>query len=336
MDRERTIEVFSLLGEKLSGFGQDAESAGTIRKACEDNPWFTPESISYSMEAIRREMLSYDKLKEWSDSYSFAGSPKKIGVIMAGNIPLVGFFDMMCVLVSGHSCYIKPSSKDKALTEFIRSTLKEIDPGISLHHYKSQEIDAVIATGSNNTNRYFRSTFGDTPSVLRGNRYSAGILTGRETDSELDGLANDIFMYSGLGCRNVCRLFLPNGYDIDRLVKHLSAYKNINPKFINNLRQRLAVLKMQGESIIEGPHFVLWENAGLPAAISEITYSYYPDISNILEWLKDNDRVIQCVVCDTGRLEQLPQRAVPFGKAQSPGLTDYPDDIDIMKFLSEL
>lgn len=328
--------TFSILGEKFSGFGNGPGDKGIIEKACGENPWFTPGEIMFAMDAIYKEMLQQDKLEQWLANYSPAAGPKKVGVIMAGNIPLAGFFDMMCVLVSGHSCYVKPSSKDRVLTDYVFTALKNIAPEIPLHYYSGQHIGAVIASGSDNTNRYFKKMFGGMPSVLRGTRFSAGILTGEETDMQLNSLARDIFMYSGLGCRSVCKLFLPEGYDTERLADSLAGYKDINPKYLNNLRQRLAVLRMNGNEVIQGPHFVLREDSGFPIAISEITFSRYSGIPEVLQWLEDNDGKIQCVVCDTEKLTDLPRRAVRFGRSQYPGLADYPDDVDIMAFLSGL
>lgn len=333
-------DIFSLLGERLSGFGETPESVVVIEKACEKNPWFTTGDITEAVHAIRDEMLRAELIEPWLNKYKPDAAAKKVGVIMAGNIPLVGFFDMMCVLASGHACYVKPSSKDTALMVYVISLLKEIwsdiETNVPLYYYNDQPIDAVIATGSDNSNRYFKSMFGDIPSVLRGSRYSAAILTGNETKAQLDGLAKDIFMYSGLGCRNVCKLFVPLGYDLSKLVDQLSDYKNINPKYLNNLKQRIAVLAMNDENIYRGGHFILREDDGFPVAISEITYARYASIHSAIKWLKSNDSKIQCVVCDTENIEELPPRAISFGRSQYPGLSDYPDDIDIMDFLSSL
>lgn len=336
IDRQYLIDIFSMLGEKLSGFGNNPETGDVIKKASAVNPWFTTEGIISSMNAVREKMLERNLLAQWLENYGPIAAPKNIGIVMAGNIPLVGFFDMLCVLTSGHACYIKPSSKDAVLMNYITGTLKNIEPELPLFLYEGQAIDAVIATGSDNTNRYFKSMFGNIPSILHNNRSSAGILTGKETGTQLTGLANDIFMYSGLGCRNVSRIFVPEGYCFENLMKYLSAYKGINQKYLNNFRQRLAVLRMSGNDFIAGPHFILKEGADFPSAISEIVYSYYTDISEAVRWTHENERRVQCVACDASVPDALPPRAIPLGTAQSPGLTDYPDDIDTMAFLSAL
>lgn len=326
-------EVFAELGRRLDGFGRDERTRAVIDKAHAANGWFMPDDIRMAVEAICADMLRQEALEKWTGAYAPVKERRSVAVIMAGNIPLVGFFDMMCVLVSGHRCYIKPSSKDSVLIEYVASLLREIHPAIPLHAFDGQDVDAVIATGSDNTNRYFRSRFGSLPSILRGSRSSVAILTGRETDEELDCLARDIFSYNGLGCRNVSHLFVPNGYDIDRLAARLSTYAPINPKYVNNFRQRSAILRMQGEKITEATFFLLCESGQLPASISEITYTRYSAKEEVTEWLAVNDSQLQCVVHDPALTGITHRRSAAFGQGQRPTLFDYPDDEDVMAFL---
>lgn len=331
VDRNKLIGIFAELGHRLAGFGHDDESRQAIAHAVKDNAWFTPEGVVMAVDNIRRHMLAETALNEWCAAYEVVTSPKNIGLIMAGNIPLVGFFDMLCVLVSGHKLYYKPSSKDAALTEYMVSQLRSIDAGLPVYRFDGQEIDAVIATGSDNTNRYFRSRYGEIPAIFRGSRSSAAVLDGTETEMELAALADDIFSYSGLGCRNVSHLIVPPGFDFGKLVRALDAWEPVNPKYSNNFRQRSSMLGVEGRPHTKGAHYILREEADFPAYISEITWQASESGKAIKQWLAANDNRIQCIV---GRAEH--PRCVAFGRSQSPGLTDYPDAVDVMEFLSRL
>ena len=213
-DKENTIAVFAELGRRLETFGRDAASRAAIARASAENGWFSHGDITNSVASIRKTMLDQQALQAWAASYPTVTTPKNVGVIMAGNIPLVGFFDLLCVIVSGHSLFLKMSSKDKALMSYMISQLTEIYPQIPIYELGDSTPDAIIATGSDNTNRYFRSRYGHLPAIFRGSRSSAAVLDGNETPEELAGLADDIFTYSGLGCRNVSHLILPPGYDL--------------------------------------------------------------------------------------------------------------------------
>ena len=331
VDRNRLIEVFAELGHRLAEFGRDDASMRIVADAANDNAWFSPADIIMSASNIRHQMLSEAALREWCSAYPIIRSPKNVGLIMAGNIPLVGFFDMLCILISGHKLYYKPSSKDSVLTEYIASQLKSIDDELPVYKFDGERIDAIIATGSDNTNRYFRSRYGTIPSIFRGSRSSAAVLDGSETDMELTALANDIFSYSGLGCRNVSHLIVPEGYDFGRLRKALDKWEYINPKYINNFRQRSAMLDVERKSHVKGRHYILREEPDFPAYISEITWQMAESNDETMQWLAANDNRTQCIVGKVGH-----PRCVPFGQSQSPGLTDYPDAVDVMEFLSGL
>ncbi len=331
-EKEKRIEYFTVLGRRLDDFGNNTPSNQVIEKAIEENRWFSREDILQAVRAIRTQMLDHDLLSQWLAPYSLATEPKKVGIIMAGNLPLVGFFDLLCVLISGHEAWIKPSSKDRILMDYIVGQLHDIAPELPIQPLGDRIPDAIIATGSNNTNRYFRSRYGKIPAILRGNRASAAVLSGNETVSQLHGLAADIFTYSGLGCRNVSHLLLPAGYDINPLLSLFSEYRPVHEKYRHNFTQRAAILKLQNQPFLAGDFFLLREDETLPAAISEITYHFYEDSSQVQQWLYDNDSQLQCVVGDP-----LPHpRAVKFGEAQSPRLSDYPDAIDVLSFLSTL
>lgn len=323
-------ELFTQLGERLSAFG-GGSSSGVIDSAIRANEWFTRTDIMRSVEAIRISMLDRVKLRAWLADYPAlpVRTPKNVGVIMAGNIPLVGFFDLLCVVASGHRCFYKPSSKDSVLMRYIVDELLAIDPDLPVSEYTSQPLDAVIATGSDNTKRYFISHYAGIPAILRGNRASVAVLTGTETPLQIARLAEDIFSYSGLGCRNVSHLLLPRGYDVTTLAVRLARHGAPNPKYRSNYLQHRAVLQMLGEVFIDGGYFVLRENDRFPAAISEITYQFYDSRDNVGAWLTAHREEIQCIVGD------YPQ-GTDFGMSQSPALTDYPDSIDVMAFLSDI
>lgn len=328
-EREHLTEVFAELGRRLRDFGDEGQSRHAIERATAANPWFTPESIVASVESIREQMLDGEKLRRWVAAYPAPDTPRSVGLITAGNIPLVGFFDMLCVLISGHRLFLRASSKDSVMMQFMTDKLRDIDPALSIAELADDSpIDAVIATGSDNTNRYFRSRYATIPALLRGSRSSVAVLGGDETAQELEGLASDIFSYSGLGCRNVSHLLVPGGYDFAPLETALRSYGNINPKYINNYRQRAAMLSIQGYAFSQGPFYILREDAGFPAYISEITW--HTSEGGLTEsWLREHDPLIQCVV---GRV--VHPRQVAFGRSQCPSLTDYPDAVDVMEFLA--
>ena len=327
---EILIDTFSRLGDELSGFGKTPESRAAIDRAVSHNGWFDQEGTIQAVEAIRTQMLDRAKLERWLAAYPTlpAARPLNVGVIMAGNIPLVGFFDMLCVLTAGHTCFYKPSSKDAALMDYIVSLLRDAP----VYIYTGQPLDAVIATGSDNTRRRFCDMYRSIPALLRGSRASAALLTGSETQADIYSLAHDIFYYCGLGCRNVSHLLLPSGYDVPGLAAALGRHPVPGAKYLNNFRQRAAVLQMQGEEFAKGAFFLLREDEGFPAAISEITYHFYNHPEDATHWLTTHDGEIQCVV---GRGVNHP-RAVEFGHSQSPALTDYPDGVDVMEFLAQL
>lgn len=332
LSKERLVEIFVRFGERLSGFGYDERSEGAIVCACDANKWFTPNDICLAVSAIREQALDKTKLSEWFAEYNNipTKNPKKVGVIMAGNIPLVGFFDMMYVLLSGNACFVKSSSKDAVLIDFVIELLKDIEPQIPIFDFESAKIDALIAMGGDSANLHFRSVFGDIPSLLRAHRSSVAVLT---ENADYQSLAQDIFLYNGLGCRNVSLLFIPESFDFDGFIKTLSATDlGISQKYKNNYLQTKAMLSMSGVAYIDGGFFVLCKDDEFPAAISQINYVEYTSLSDVEEWLVKNDSAIQCVV---GEVVEH-RRRVSFGQAQLPTLNDYPDGKDVMFFLQKM
>ncbi len=291
------------------------------------NGWFSPPEVRRALQAVADRMLRRETLAEWLAAYPVpVAAPRRVLVVMAGNIPLVGFLDLLCVVASGHRCIIKPSSKDRVLMEYVVERLRELDPEVPIEFYDDEApVDAVIATGNDNARRYFRSRYAGIPALLRGSRQSVAVLSGRETPEELTGLADDIAAYSGLGCRSVSRLFLPERY---RLQLQLPP---ANPKLRNDCRRTRALLTMQGRPFIDLGSRLVVEEEEFPASLSRIAYSHYRDLSEVEAWLAAHDEELQCVVstCVTH------SRRTGFGCAQSPSLTDWPDDRDVMAWLTK-
>ena len=325
---KNAIGLFSRLGCRLRGFGDDARTREVIGRACRENGWFTPADIRRAVAAVAGVMLRRDVLAEWLAPYPVpVAEPRRVLVVMAGNIPLVGFFDMLCVLAAGHRCLVKPSAKDTVLMEYVIGLLRGIDPQAPVEFYDgSTSPDAVIATGSDNANRYFRAHYAGIPSLLRGSRQSVAVLSGHETPEQLAGLADDIWAYSGLGCRSVSLIFAPEGYEPALQIP------SVNDKYIDNYRQQRALLEMQGRSFVDLGCAVAVEQCAFPAALSRIAYAHYATLDEVAAWLAGHDGELQCVV--TGCLPH--SRRAGFGCAQSPALTDYPDDRDVLAWLAAL
>lgn len=326
------INTFIELGRQLTAALDNGELTPVIDQAIAENVWFTPESIEYAIRAICNDMLQPTKLEQWLAQYPVPATSvrKKVGIIMAGNIPLVGFFDLMCVLLCGHICLYKSSSKDQVLTDHIVQMLQKIDPDLVLHKLAANDtLDAIIATGSDNTNRYFRSEYHDIPALIRGSRHSIAVLSGDESPADLQKLGDDIFTYFGLGCRNVSQIFVPETYDIKTLVAVLQKRCITFEPFLHNYRQTRALNQMLNHRYIDGGFFVLCEGEEPSNRISEITLTRYHTLTDVETWIQQHDNKIQCCVSTCIHHP----RTVTFGQAQHPTPEDYPDGIDVIKFL---
>lgn len=326
---KETIDLFCALGRLLSDFGNDAPSCRALEAACAANEWFAPGDVRRAVGALVDEMLQPGKLAAWLARYPAlpVAAPRNVLVVMAGNIPLVGFFDLLCTLAAGHRCTVKPSSKDTALMEYVVGLLRGIDPAVPVRfHDGTESVEAVIATGSNNAVRYFQSRYAGIPTLLRGSRQSVAVLSGNETPRQIEGLCDDIWAYSGLGCRNVSLVFVPEGYEAKLHVTH------VNNKYTNNYIQQKALLSMQGVPFADLGGAVLVEQREFPEALSRIAVSRYRSLEEVSEWLALHDGELQCVVseCITHG------RRVGFGKSQTPTLLDYPDDRDVMEWLATI
>jgi len=315
-----------------------------IDRAHESNPWFTKENVLYAIETWA-DALQPEKIDKWFSNYALKDrvNPKKIGVIMAGNIPLVGFHDFLSVLATGHHIKAKLSSNDKYLLPLIAKYLIYIEPGykekIEFVNDHLKEIDAVIATGSDNTARYFEYYFGKYPHIIRKNRNSIAVLTGNETEEELEGLADDIMLYFGLGCRNVSKIFVPENYDFNKVFKALLKYKNLinYQKYANNYDYNKAVYLMSTDadirnSLIDNGLILLKKDIHYASPIGTVFYEYYKDINDVKKIIeKDRDK-IQAIVSKSPALENR----IAFGQTQKPQLWDYADGVDTIKFLTGL
>lgn len=318
------VDIFTALGERLGDFGSDERSNRIIEDAIAGNGWFTRADILRAVGAIRSEMLQREVLTEWLNHYTPTTCPKRVAVIMAGNIPLVGFFDLLCVLAAGHECHLKPSSKDRVLMNYIVEQLRDIESSIAIYDYSSDATyDMAIATGGDDANAYFREHFATTRTLLRGSRHSVAVLNGKEGTEELRALYNDITAYSGLGCRSVSMLFVPQGY-----VPCFERGVAENVKLRRNIQAMRATLTIENEEFYDAGAFIIRRGEDFAQSLTVVTLCEYTDIEDVKTWLKGNAEHIQCVVSNIGI-----EGAQPLGRAQYPALMDYADGVDTMRFL---
>ncbi len=332
MDLSKRIELIYLLKNYLTH--DESHWKSQKDRASLINAWFIPEFIEQSVKNICENFLEKEKLNEWISHYPVLNNPtkpKRVGIVMAGNIPLVGFHDMLSVFISGNISIIKLSSKDELLIKHLVSKLIEFNPDAAAY-FEFQEIlkdcDVFIATGSNNSSRYFEYYFAKYPHIIRKNRTSVAILNGDETAEELDLLADDIQMYFGLGCRNVTKLFVPEGYDFIPVMTALKKYAYLMDfhKYRNNFDYHLALLIMNSKYYMNNDSIILTENASVFSPVSQVHYSFYEHKQNLIDSLKNNED-IQCIVG---------KGFVPFGEAQKPTLFQYADGVDTLSFLTQL
>ncbi|MEA3317859.1 MAG: acyl-CoA reductase [Bacteroidota bacterium] len=340
------VDAFVHLGKFLAKFSkkyidehgvENDEFNNLIKSIHIYNGWFTEENVRLSLIAIS-EMLKPENLEKWISRYpnlSDNNTVRTIGVVTAGNIPLVGFHDMLCVLISGNIFKAKLSSKDNKLMFAIRSFLISINPEfeelIIFEENKLVGFDAVIATGSNNTSRYFDYYFGKYPNIIRKNRSSIAVLTGKESKDEIAALADDIFMYFGLGCRNVSKLLVPENYCFDNFFKNIEHYSDIykHNKYANNYDYNKSIYLMNKVQHLDNGFVVLKEDEGMSSPIAVLYFQYYKTIEDVNKFIALNSHNIQCVVSGNREVSD----SLDFGKAQYPELWDYADNIDTMKFL---
>lgn len=331
MNLQNRIQLLQRLGEYLLDNGE--EWALVKKRASTQNSWFIPEFIELAVRNIVTDFLQKEKLEHWAAHYHLDDniSGKNIGIVMAGNIPLVGFHDLLSVFISGHRQTVKLSTKDDILLKHLVEKLAELEPVVKERiHFANmlKGCDGYIATGSNNSARYFEQYFSKYPNIIRCNRTSVAVLSGQETEEELGSLSDDIHQYFGLGCRNVTRILIPEGYDFVPLLKAFDRYKYFadHHKFKNNFDYQFSILLMNNIYYMTNGTTLLVESNDNFTAISRVNYSYYKPGENVIEKLKGNAD-IQCI---SGR------NLVPFGQAQKPQLMDYADGVDTMQFLLSL
>lgn len=346
MDRSKTIKTFSILGDSMIKWGNGAEKeafnpyvAGEFYDRMENailgakahNGWFSKESVKESFKAIG-ESLSEDKLSSWLENYPVVQSPKSVGLILAGNIPLVGFHDILSTVFSGNKARIKLSSDDKILIPMLLEIVVTLQPELKSQIdivEKLNDAEAVIATGSDNTARYFEKYFGHLPCVIRKNRTSVAVINGTETHEELKELGKDIFTYYGMGCRNVSHLLLPKGYNLDNIFGAIVGYGEVinHHKYCNNYDYYKAIYLMNQEKIIENGFVLTREIKDLFAPVAVLHYHFYESEEEMKSYLEEHEEKIQAIVG---------KDYIPFGAAQTPALDDYADGVDTMEFLSGL
>ncbi|MDX2001240.1 MAG: acyl-CoA reductase [Chitinophagales bacterium] len=313
------------------------EMEPVIVRTYHNNKWFTPANIEQSLKAIVQNFLQEKALQQWLSAYELHDTPPKtIGIVMAGNIPLVGFHDLLCVLGSGHKAQVKLSSKDPYLLPYLTGLLTEAYPWFKDQVAFSERLsgfDAIIATGGNNTSRYFEEYFGKYPHIIRRNRNSIAILSGKEKPDELMLLGIDIFRYFGLGCRNVSKLYLPKGYEIPKLLDQLEVYRDIieHDKYRNNYDYNRTLLLLNNVPHLASDFLMVREAATTRSPIACLHYEFYDDLVQLTASLAAQADEIQCLV------SHLPiEGAIPFGQSQQPQLWDYADKVDTMQFLGSI
>lgn len=311
-----------------------------IRKAYLANRWFIPE---FTKEALKKigGMLEKKQLEKWLSSYpdlpKIAGV-KTVGLVLAGNLPLVGFHDFLSVLASGHQVLVKLSSEDKLLLPFLKERLIKYDDDLRNHirftDDKLTDFDAVIATGSNNTARYFEYYFGKYPHIIRKNRNGTAVLTGEETESDLLHFAEDVFLYFGKGCRSVSKLFVPEDYDFSSMFKAFEAYKFVRntSKYINNYDYYRSIYLINKVDHLDNGFIMITESDEFASPPSVLYFERYKKIEEVKQKLINNQDKIQTVVSISEDVEG----AIAPGTAQGPALWDYADGVDTMSFLSEI
>ncbi len=329
MKRSEIIQKLVELGKLLHV--ENEELNAVISKTYFENNWLIKDNYHKNIDYWSKK-LNENSLQNFVRSYDLTKAPKNVGIIMAGNIPMVGFHDLLCVLLSGHHAEVKPSSDDKHVTTYICRKLSEFGLRIKVVD-KIENIDAVIATGSNNSFKYFQHYFGAKPNLLRKNRKSLAILNGNESSEELKLLGKDVFEYFGLGCRNVSLIMLPRSSSITDVLDQLMHYKDIglHNKYANNYTYHRAMLLMNSEEHLDTGFLLVKKSNSLYAPLSCIHYYYYDDIAEIDTFISQNKENIQCIVGNYSEVENI-----PFGKAQEPELEDFADKIDTMSFLKNL
>ncbi|MDH4404346.1 MAG: acyl-CoA reductase [Flavobacterium sp.] len=352
MTLEHKKNIFVELGKFLSQFSVDENTncqsvlfndlyfdkfIELIKLSPSHNGWYTNENVYFAIQSWAKA-LTEDNLNQWLDAYDFKGvESKTVGLVLAGNIPLVGFHDFISVLFSGHKVLVKTSSNDQHLLPFLAKYIISVEPKLENHitfvEGKLENFDAVIATGSNNTARYFEYYFKDKPSIIRKSRNSVAVLDGKESEEQMIALGEDVFRYFGLGCRNVSKIFVPRNYNFDAFFGGMYPYHKVMKfeKYINNYDYNKAVFLMSNFNLLDNEFLIIKEDSSYASPISSVFYEYYDNLDDIKYKLQHDHEQIQCIVSN-----DLIENSVPFGQTQKPNLWDYADNIDTINFLINL
>ena len=340
MNINRRIQLISDIGEFFKNYLDEnydnnnddklVEFKDVITKAQSKNPWFTDANIKVNLTYWSKKLTEHN-LNKWLSKYNLNNTSRKnIAIIMAGNIPLVGFHDFICVFLSGHNSIIKLSNSDNCIIPFLTDLMKLPSERIVYSDSFLKDYDGVIATGSDNTSRYFDYYFKNKRSIIRKNRNSIAILNGEESDDDLKSLSQDIFTYFGLGCRNVSKLYVPKNYNFDLFFNSIFCYKELinNHKYANNYDYNKAIYLMSEYKFLDNGFFIVKEGNEMHSPISTINFEYYDNISILKEKINLEDDNIQCIVSNIEF-----KGKVNFGETQNPSLNQYADNIDVMRFL---
>ncbi|WDF61185.1 acyl-CoA reductase [Flavobacterium sp. KACC 22758] len=350
MTLETKKSVFVELGKFLSQFSEGASARKSdvlyndiffddfeklIHLSQSHNGWYTPEQVYFAVKSWA-DALTDENITKWISKYDFSANQKEktVALILAGNIPLVGFHDFLSVLITGNKALVKTSSNDQHLLPFLAKYLIAVDENlkdkITFAEGKLENFDTVIATGSNNTARYFEYYFKDKPSIIRKNRNSAAVLNGKETKEDLEALGEDIFRYFGLGCRNVSKLFVPKDYSFENFFQAVFKYQDVihYEKYANNYDYNKAVFLMSNFKLTDNGFLTLKEDSSYASPISSVFFEYYENLEDLKSRLKAEEEQIQCIVSNN-----LIENSVSFGQTQNPQLWDYADNVDTITFL---
>ncbi|MBK8054663.1 MAG: acyl-CoA reductase [Saprospiraceae bacterium] len=339
MNLIKRVEVLSKLGEQMKSLETDAFQA-LIHKAEIENPWFTSENIRKSLAAVRDQFLTVSALQKIISKYHLDDNikSKRIGLILAGNIPLVGVHDLICCFLCGHISLIKYSDKDKTLMKWFTEEMIRIDQDTAAYIIevdRLRDYDAAIATGSNASAVHFEYYFRHVPYIIRRNRNSIAVLSGNESPEQLRRLGVDVFSYFGLGCRNVSLILVPEGYDITLVIDAFEPFKELmyHNKYKNNYDYNQALMLLNKETFLQSEFLILKQSDQIISRIASLHYQYYKNQADLIWWLRSKENEIQCIATDMN----LPQiKTVGLGMAQCPAIDDFADGVDTVNFLLRL
>ena len=334
MTTEERIQAFGKMGNYIGAIDKGDLDA-LIDQSKTQNAWFTSDNIRLALDGLAA-YLDIERLKRWTSVYAISKEQlKTVGIVMAGNVPFVGFHDLLSILISGHKAMIKLSSKDSVLITFLANKLCELEPRFTDRIVFADQLkgfDAVIATGSDNSARYFEFYFARYPHIIRKNRTSCATLLGNETSAELNKLGADIFSHFGLGCRNVSKIYIPAGYHFPVFFESIESYKDIihHHKYHNNYDYQKSIMLVNSIKFLDNGFLMITENETMVSPISVLFFEYYNNVTELKSKLALNESKIQCIVGKSA------PATVSFGQAQFPELWDYADQVDTIKFLTSL